>query len=281
VAVSRALGARRTVDIPAGTIDYRERGEGTPVVFVHSWALSSVMWQYQMMALVDRGVRCVAHDRRGHGRSDQPGRGYDYDSLADDLSLVLETLDLRDVTLVGHSMGTGEIIRYLTRHGDGRVDRIVLVSPIGPFPLQTHDNPHGFPQAVVEAVRQSWKEDFPAWVVANADDYVGNGLPGCRVSSGLVEWTIRDMLRTSLLAVVECNRTCVETDQRFEFSTISVPTLIIQGNCDASIPIELSGRVAAQLIRGSRLCTYENGPHGLYLTHRDRLTHDLQAFVEA
>jgi non-heme chloroperoxidase len=239
------------------------------------------MWQYQMLALTERGMRCVAYDRRGHGRSDQPGRGYDYDSLADDLAAVLDGLDLREVTLVGHSMGTGEIVRYLTRHGDARVDRVILVSPIGPFPLQTDDNPNGFPGTVAEAIRSSWKRDFPAWIEANADEYVGKGRRGCDVSSGVVAWTIQDMLRTSLLAAVECNRTCIETDQRTEYGAVAVPTLIIQGDHDASIPIELSGRVAANLIPESVLMVYEDAPHALYLTHGDRLADDIWAFAAA
>jgi pimeloyl-ACP methyl ester carboxylesterase len=258
---------------------YQDWGAGEPVVFVSAWALSSRMWQYQMINLIEHGLRCVAYDRRGHGRSDQPGHGYDYDTLADDLARLIDTLGLTGVTLVGHSMGGGEIVRYLTRHGDGRVARVALVAPLGPFPLRTEDNPHGFDPAVVAAMRAGWRRDFPAWMDASADGYVGKGLPGCNVSDGLVEWTRQDMLRPSLLALIECNRTGVETDLRLEMTKIRLPTLIIQGEHDRSIPTELSGKVCARLIAGSIFKLYENAPHGLYLTHPDRLTQDLLTFI--
>ena len=259
---------------------YQDWGAGDPVVFVSAWGLSSRMWQYQMIALVDQGLRTVAYDRRGHGRSDQPGRGYDYDTLADDLAGLIETLGLEGVTLVGHSMGCGEIVRYLSRHGDHRVAKVVLVSPLGPFPLRADDNPRGFDPAVVETVRATWKRDFTAWVDAGIDCYIGKGLPGCEVSEGLIDWTRQDMLQASLLALLECNRTGVETDLRMEMTKIAVPSLIIQGDHDDSIPVELSGQVCAELVRGSTFRLYEDAPHGLYLTHRDRLTADLLSFVK-
>jgi non-heme chloroperoxidase len=259
---------------------YQDWGEGEPVVFVSAWALSSRMWQYQMINLIEHGLRCIAYDRRGHGRSDHPGHGYDYDTLADDLAGLIDRLDLTGVTLVSHSMGGGEIVRYLTRHGHGRVARAALVAPLGPFPLRAEDNPHGFDPAVVAAVRAGWKEDFPAWMDASADGYVGKGLPGCSVPAGLVEWTKQDMLQSSLLALIECNRTGVETDLRTEMTRIAVPTLIIDGDHDQSIPTELSGKVCAELIPGSIFKLYQNAPHGLYLTHRSRLTDDLLTFIK-
>jgi non-heme chloroperoxidase len=152
--------------------------------------------------------------------------------------------------------------------------------PAGPFPLRTDDNPNGFDPSIATAVRASWKRDFPAWMDAGTDDYVGKGLPGCNVSAGLIEWTRHDMLQASLLAVVECNRAVVETDLRTEMTMIRVPTLIIDGDHDRSIPTELSGKVCAELIPGSIFKLYENAPHGLYLTHRDRLTDDLLAFAK-
>jgi pimeloyl-ACP methyl ester carboxylesterase len=261
------------------TLYYQDWGDGEPVLFVSSWALSSRMWQYQMLALTDLGFRAVAYDRRGHGRSDQPGHGYDYDTLADDLGGLIDMLDLQGVTLVGHSMGCGEIVRYLTRHGDRRIAKVALVAPFGPYPLQAADNPNGFNPALVEAVRASWRQDFTAWIDAGAAGYVGQGLPACGVSSGLIDWTKQDMLQTSLLALVEYNRTGVETDLRMEMTKIAVPTLIIHGDHDASIPMELSGQVCAELIAGSTFKLYENAPHGLYLTHRDQLTEDLVTFL--
>ena len=260
-------------------LHYQDWGDGEPVVFVSSWALSSRMWQYQMINLIEHGLRCIAYDRRGHGRSDDPGHGYDYDTLADDLAGLIDTLNLSGVTLVGHSMGGGEIVRYLTRHGDARIARVALVAPAGPFPLRTEDNPNGFDPALVAAVRAGWKRDFPAWMDAGQDGFVGRGLPGCHVSAGLIEWTRHDMLQASLLALIECNRAAVETDLRSEMTKIAVPTLIIDGDHDQSVPTELSGQVCAELIPGSIFKLYQNAPHGLYLTHPDRLTNDLLSFI--
>lgn len=258
---------------------YRDWGEGKPVLFVSSWALSSEMWQYQMVNLTGHGLRCIAYDRRSHGRSDDPGRGFDYDTLADDLAALIAYLDLHDVTLVGHSMGGGEVVRYLTRHGSERVAGIVLLAATLPFPLKTADNPGGLDGSMVEKVRASWTEDFTRWVDANRGPFFGEGLPGCDVSASTQDWLIRQLLGASLQALVECNRAVVETDFRAELRSIGVPTLIVHGDTDASAPIDMTGRRSAALIPGSRLVVYENAPHALFLTHRERLNHDLLGFV--
>jgi non-heme chloroperoxidase len=258
---------------------YRDWGTGKPVLFISSWALSSDMWQYQMVNLIDQGLRCIAYDRRGHGRSDDPGRGYDYDTLADDLAALIEHLDLHDVTLVAHSMAGGEVVRYLTRHGAGRVAGIVLLAATLPFPLKTSDNPDGIDGSLAEAVRASWKQDFTRWVAANRAPFFGEGLPGCDVSPAVQDWLVRDLEHASLQALVECNRATFETDFRAEMRAITVPTLIVHGDSDAGAPVALTGQKSAQLIPGSRLVVYENAPHGLFLTHRERLNADLLAFV--
>jgi pimeloyl-ACP methyl ester carboxylesterase len=250
-------------------------------VFVSSAMLSSAMWQYQMVRLVERGVRCVAYDRRGHGRSDDPGRGYDYDSLADDLAALLAQLDLHDVTLISHSMGSGEIVRYLSRHGSQRVTRIVLVSPTTPFVQRTADNPDGVDPRAIEAVRSAMRTDFPNWLVTNAPPFIGEGLPGCAASPALVQWIIADMQRASLEAVLDTNRSMAETDFRAEMRAISVPTLVIHGDHDVSCPIDLTGRRSAALAPNSRLEVYENAAHGLVFTHQERLAADLLAFVQS
>ena len=262
-------------------VHYEDWGDGPPIVFIPAWSLSSKMWQHQMATIADLGFRCVAPDRRGHGRSDRPGAGYDYDTLADDLAGLMDHLDLHDVVLVSHSMGEGEAVRYLTRHGDARVAKLILVSPLGPLPMQTDDNPLGVDATLVDTIRQSWKQDFTRWMDANQDAFFGRGLTGCDVSPGLIEWTRGDMLDTSLRALIECNRTGVETDRREDMRGVRVPTLIIQGDHDASIPIELSGQVCAALIEGSDLVVYENAPHALYLTHSDRLSADIIDFAKA
>ncbi|MCU1641470.1 MAG: alpha/beta hydrolase [Nocardia sp.] len=260
---------------------YRDWGTGRPVLFCSAWGLSSTEFQYQMGPLVDSGLRTIAFDRRSHGRSDDPGRGYDYNTLADDLAAVLDHLDLHDVMLVGHSMGCGEIVRYLTRHGSARVDRIVLIGAVLPLMLAGPNNPAGLPGVAVEEVRASWRRDFGVWLSENAGAYFGDGLPGCAVSQPVRDWTLHPMIDVPLRALIECNRTVVETDFRAELPAITVPALIIHGDHDASVPVEISGHPLVDLLPHGELVIYENGPHGLYLTHSARLTSDLLAFATA
>jgi non-heme chloroperoxidase len=249
-------------------------GDGRPVVFLASAGLSSMMWDYQRTHLADNGFRAIAYDRRGHGRSDDPGTGYGYDTLADDLAAVLDFHDVRDAVLVGHSMAGGEIVRYLSRHGSARVAKIVLVATTLPFPGEHVD------LDVAAGVRELWKQDFAQWLDEGAPPFVGAGLPGCDVSDAVLRQAIADMLRTTLFAQIECNKSVVGTDFRSELPEIAVPALIVHGDSDVSIPIEISGHRQAELIPGSELIVYENGPHGLYLTHRDRLNADLLEFVK-
>ena len=268
-----AQGPIRATDGTA--LFHRDWGDGPPVVFVASWSLPSDSWAYQMLALSDAGLRCVAYDRRGHGRSDDPGRGYDFDTLADDLAAVMETLDLRGATLIGFSMGTGEIVRYLTRHGAGRVARIVLIGTTTPMLARAPDNAGGIDPAIFEAFRrESLMRDFPGWIDDNMVPFVTPETP-----QGLRNW-VRDMaLRTSAKALLECNRTLTAADFRAELRAIAVPTLVVHGDRDATCPIELTGRPTAALVRGARLAVYEGAPHGLFLTHMDRLNADLLAFA--
>jgi pimeloyl-ACP methyl ester carboxylesterase len=251
-------------------------GSGAPVVLVASWSLPSDQWAYQMLALSEAGHRCVAHDRRGHGRSEDPGRGYDFDTLADDLATVLDALDLRGVTLVGFSMGCGEVVRYLTRHGGaGRVARAVLVGTTTPMLAHAPDNSAGVDPAVFEAFRRDWlMRDFPGWIDANMDPFVTPD-----TSAGLRNW-VRDMaLRSSLQALVECHRTLVSADFRGELRAVRVPVLVVHGKRDMTCPLDLTGRPTAALIPLARLSVYEDAPHGLFLTHMERLNADLVRFA--
>jgi len=254
---------------------YKDWGSGKPVVFVHSWALNSDMWQYQMIHLADRGLRCVAYDSRGHGRSSDPGRGYDYDTLAGDLAAVIERLNLREVTLVGHSMGCGVVVRYLSRHGPGRVARVALVSPSLPFLLKTEDNPDGVDKSVFERLRARWSKDFPKWLADNAWPFFTP-----ETSPEMVQWGVRMCMQASLKALIDCNRVDTETDFRAELPKITAPTLIIHGDKDVSTPLESTGRKTARLIPGSRLEVYEGAPHGLMFTHMDRFNRDLHDFIK-
>jgi non-heme chloroperoxidase len=257
---------------------YRDWGAGKPVVFCAGWTLSSDMWRSQMLALSDAGLRCVAYDRRGQGRSDDPGTGYDYDTLSDDLDALLAHLELESVCLVAHSMAGGEIIRYLTRHGSHRVERAVLVSSVSPLALAGPTNPHGFDPALVEAVRTMWRTDFSQWIEDGADAYFATQFPENKVSNEDVAWTFRDMQRTSFRATFDLNRAQMTADWREEMRCMTIPTLLIHGDADASIPIDQSSRQSVRLIAGSRLDVYENAGHGLYVTHRARLSSDLLSF---
>jgi pimeloyl-ACP methyl ester carboxylesterase len=266
---------------PDVSLFYRDWGAGAPVLFCAAWALSSVAWQYQMMSVVDGGRRAVAYDRRGHGRSDDPGRGYDYDTLSEDLATVIESLDLQDLTLVAHSMASGEVVRYLSRHGEDRVARVVLLAPTTPFLLKTDDNPVGVDGELFAERREEWRQDFARWIMDNESPYFGDGLPGCSVSPLLREWTRADMLAASLQAVIDFQLAASQTDFRAELSRLGLPTLVVQGDGDASAPLALTGARTGELVPDCQLIVYENAPHGLYLTHRDRLNGDLRAFVEA
>ena len=253
----------------------RSWGAGAPVLFLHSWTMSGDMWRYQMAHLADRGARCIAFDRRGHGRSSDPGRGYDYDTLADDVAAVIQALDLTGVTLVGHSMGCGEIVRYLTRHGSAQVSKIVLLAPTTPFLLKTPDNPNGIDGALFEAVRGLWRADFDQWMDDNAAPFFTP-----ETSPTMVRWVLSMTHAVSLRAAIDCNVAVAETDFRQELKAIGMPTLVIQGDRDASGPVEITGRPTADLIPGARLIVYEGAPHGLFATHIERLNSDLAAFIE-
>jgi non-heme chloroperoxidase len=250
-------------------------GGGAPVVFLASWSLASDSWAYQMMALRAAGLRCVAYDRRGHGRSADPGRGHDFDTLADDLADVLEALDLRGATLVTFSAGAGEAVRYLSRHGGGRVSRLALVAPTTPLMARAEDNPDGIDPAVFDAfARDEMLLDWPRWLEENARAFAGPG-----VSEPTLAWVKGMALRPSLLALAEFHRTLTRTDFRAELPRLDLPVLVIQGDRDATCPLDLTGRRTAALVPGARLLVYEGAPHGLFVSHAERLGADLLAFA--
>lgn len=263
------------------TLYYRDHGDGPPIVLLASQGLSSSMWQHLMVRLAGRGFRCVAMDRRGHGRSDDPGKGYDFDRFADDVSELLTVLDLRDVTLVGHSVGSAEAARYLTRHGTDRVTRLLLASTTLPFLTRTEDNPDGVPPAVIQSVREMWLSDWPRWVGENTPPFIGAGLPGCAVSPEMIQLGTNDMLQTSLPALLQTSQAAFGTDFRSELRQIGIPTLLIHGDADASAPLGITGAKAVELIPGARLKIYQNAPHGLVATHLSDVEADILEFVAA
>jgi|SRR6266404_322717 pimeloyl-ACP methyl ester carboxylesterase len=255
---------------------YKDWGSGKPVVFLHAWALPSDMWDYQMVSMSEQGLRCVAYDRRGHGRSSVPAGGYDYDTLADDLATMLDRLDLKEVTLVGYSMASGEMVRYLTRHGAARIARLAFIAPAAtPFLLKTADNPNGIPAEKFEYFRRNMlMRDYPKWLEDNRKPFFT-----AETSPQVQDWVRGLMLTTSLKAAVECNRSSTSTDFRAELPKIRLPALVIHGDIDASAPLALTGRPTAALIPGAELKVYEGAPHGLFVTHKERLTADLLAFA--
>jgi non-heme chloroperoxidase len=252
----------------------KDWGSGSPLVFVHSWAVDNDIFQYQHHHFVEAGHRVVAYDRRGHGRSAQPGAGYDIATLADDLARVIAERDLTDATLIGHSMGAKEIVAYLARHGTSKVARAVLVAPTTPFLLKTADNPEGVDGAMFEALRNLWRQDFPGWLRANARPFF---VP--QTSDAMVDWGVAMMSRTPVHVAVASNRSMVEHDSRAECRAVTVPTLIVHGTKDASAPLALTGQRTAALIPRARFVVYEDAPHGLMFTHADRLNADIAAFI--
>jgi non-heme chloroperoxidase len=259
---------------PDGTeLFYRDWGAGRPVVFVHGMLMSSDMWQYQMLHLTENGFRAVACDRRGHGRSDDPGRGYEFDTLADDLAALLNRMDLTDVTLVGHSMGGGEIVRYLSRHGNQRISQIVLVGSTVP---KLNVDP-----AAGAALLDRFRTSYGQWVAENAALSFGDGLPGCVIPQLEKEQAIRDWMGVSLQAAAACTAVNMAADFTSELSKITVPALVVHGDHDAFAPLETCGQRSAELIPDSRLAVYGNAAHMPHLSHGERLTADLLAFVRS
>jgi len=258
---------------------FRDWGSGQPMVFAAPWGLNTDWWEYQMSYLAGHGMRCVGYDRRGHGRSGEPASGYDFDNLADDMAAVFDQLDLRNVTLVGQSMGCGEIVRYLSRHGRARVARVVLVSTITPFIMKTSDNPDGVDEATLEQTPAMLSMDRAHVIAAAVPSFFGE--PMNKVSPEMAEWWVRMMVdRCSLRVMIELQRMFTRTDFRPELRAIATPTLLIHGDHDVSVPIERTGRKTAELIPGCHLKVYENAAHGLPITHKDRLSADLLEFAK-
>lgn len=243
---------------------YLDWGTGKPVLFTHAWALNADIWEYQLTELADQGVRCVAYDRRGHGRSSDPGRGYDYDRLADDLAAIIDRLDLHDVTLVGFSMGNGEAVRYLSRHGSSRIARLVMVSTIPPQASGNYD-------AFISALKQDRPTFFAKGVAAFT-----SGHPA--VSPAMTEWVVAQFMRSSPKGIIDCMRAISHGDFEAELRAVTVPTLVLHGDNDQVNPPERTGKKAAELIPGATLRIYEGGAHGLPITHRERLSRDILAF---
>jgi pimeloyl-ACP methyl ester carboxylesterase len=251
-------------------------GSGPPVVLLSAWTFDASIWGSQIETLTAKGFRCVAPERRGHGRSEMPSSGYDLETLTDDVAAVIEARDLRDVTLVGFSMGTVEAVNYLGRYGSDRIARLVLVAPTTPFLVKTEDNPDAVPKAMIEADNATIARDFAKWIAANEAPFFLPETPEITRA-----WIREMMLRVPLPVAMACRRTIGFSDLRAAAARIDRPTLILHGDKDASAPLPLTGAKTAKLIKGSKLIVYEGAPHPLPLTHGERLIADMLSFMAA
>lgn len=260
---------------------FKDWGEGRPVILIHGWPLSADSWDDQAMALADAGFRAIAYDRRGFGRSDQPWSGYEYDTLADDLAAVIRETGAEDAAVVGFSMGGGEVARFMSRHGGRNVSQAVLVSSIVPYMLKTQDNPNGTDKATFDQMTEGIKQDRAAFFGGFFKDFYGVGILTQPVSDELILASRNVAMQASLKATLDCVEAFATTDFRPDLASFKVPTLIIHGTSDATVPIDASGRAAAQGIAGAKLIEYDGAPHGLLATHRERFTGDLLNFLAA
>jgi non-heme chloroperoxidase len=257
----------------------KDWGTGRPVILLHGWPLSADTFDHLAMAIADAGMRAIAYDRRGFGRSAQPWGGYDYDTLATDLADVIAATDARGATLVGFSMGGGEVVRYLSRFPDHSVKQAVLIGSVVPYMLQTPDNPKGVPQAVFDEMAAGIAADRPTFWAGFFPQFYGTGLLSHPVSDEVVAWSAQVGMQGSLKATLGCATAFSSTDFRPDLKAVTVPTLIIHGTADAIVPIDVSSREAAKGIAGSVLKEYDGGPHGLLASHQTQVRDDVLAFL--
>jgi pimeloyl-ACP methyl ester carboxylesterase len=259
----------------------KDWGTGRPVILLHGWPLSADTFDHLAMAIAGAGMRAIAYDRRGFGRSAQPWGGYDYDTLATDLADVIAATDARGATLVGFSMGGGEVVRYLSRFPDNAVKQAVLIGSVVPYMLQTPDNPKGVPQAVFDQMAEGFVADRPKFWAGFFPQFYGTGLLSHPVSDEVVAWSAQVAMQGSLGATLGCAKAFSSTDFRPDLKAVKVPTLIIHGTADAIVPIDVSSREAVKGIAGSVLKEYDGGPHGLLASHQTQVRDDVLAFLRS
>jgi non-heme chloroperoxidase len=259
-------------------IYYKDWGTGMPVILIHGWPVNADMWEHQACYLTDNGFRVISYDRRGFGRSSQPGGGYDYDTMTSDLSALVDALGLHQVALVGFSMGGGEVARFVAKY-PSKVSKAVFVSSVTPYLMKTDDNPDGVDHTVFDGILDNLKKDRPAFLEDFSQKFFGRTMIKHTVSEPTLAWNQGMALMASPLATVATAKSWAGTDFRSDLSSFRVPTLFIHGTSDNTVPIDVSARRAVKLVPGAELLEYDGEPHGLYLTAKDRLNQDLLNFL--
>ena len=260
-------------------IYYNDYGSGKPVILIHGWPLSSAMWEYQVNDLVNNGHRVIAYDRRGFGKSSQPWDGYNYDTLTDDLKALIDQLELKDITLVGFSMGGGEVVRYFSRHGGKNISKVVLISSVTPYMLQSDSNPDGVPQDIFDDMAKQMQYDRIGFLDEFGKTFFGVSMFHKPLSAPLLEYYRMLCTAASPRATLQCAKAFATTDFRDEMKLINVPTLIIHGSADNTVPIDATGKQSAIAIPGNRFIIYDGAPHGLFYTDKEKLNTDLVTFI--
>jgi non-heme chloroperoxidase len=271
-----------TIVVSDGTqIYFKDWGSGQPVVFSHGWPLSADAWEDQMVFLGQHGYRCIAHDRRGHGRSSQPWNGNEMDTYADDLAALTQALDLKNAIHVGHSTGGGEVARYIGRHGSSRVAKAVLIGAVPPIMLKTADNPGGLPMEVFDGIRAGVLADRSQFFKDLTTPFYGANRPGAKVSQGVRDTFWMQGMTAGFKGVIDCIKAFSETDFTEDLKKMNVPTLIMHGDDDQIVPIDASAKRTAQLVKGSTLKIYPGFSHGMCTVNKDQINADLLAFIKS